>query len=338
MTRNANDIQQVACQWFPATARTGNSTCKSRSRPTAQKSSFPIEQFELLKIIGKGSSGKAMQGKKRDTRRIYALKIIGKAHIASRPGEITHILAERTVLALNVDKLYLVMSLVNGVGLFYHLQREGEFDQNRSRFYATELLCALEHLHSFNVIYRDLNPENILRDYTGHIALCHFDLHRSELLENQGYTKTVDWGTLNVFLYEMITNLPPFSDEHDPLRFLEDVPSEARSIMTSLLLREPSRQLGNRGAEEIKAHPLFARLIDWERLIHRKITPPFKPSVTGQMDVSDFDSEFTSEPPMDSVVTDSGLSETVQNRFKGFTYIPAGECMGESVQNGSVML
>ena len=90
------------------------------------------------------------------------------AHIASRPGEITHILAERTVLALvdnpfivalkfsfqTTDKLYLVMPFVNGGELFYHLQREGRFDQGRSRFYAAELLCALEHLHSFNVVYR----------------------------------------------------------------------------------------------------------------------------------------------------------------------------------------
>ena len=144
-----------------------------------------IEAFDLLKVIGKGSFGKVMQVRKKDTQRIYALKTIRKAHIASRPGEITHILAERTVLALvnnpfivplkfsfqNPDKLYLVMSFgqylpllgwfpgtnlcaVNGGELFYHLQREGKFDQDRSRFYAAELLCALEHLHGFNVVYR----------------------------------------------------------------------------------------------------------------------------------------------------------------------------------------
>ena len=127
-----------------------------------------IEAFDLLKVIGKGSFGKVMQVRKKDTQRIYALKTIRKAHIAQRPGEITHILAERTVLALvnnpfivplkfsfqTPDKLYLGMSFVNGGELFYHLQREGKFDQDRSRFYAAELLCALEHLHGFNVVYR----------------------------------------------------------------------------------------------------------------------------------------------------------------------------------------
>jgi serum/glucocorticoid-regulated kinase 2 len=214
-----------------------------------------------------------MQVRKKDTQRIYALKTIRKANIASRPGEITHILAERTVLALvnnpfivplkfsfqNPDKLYLVMSFgmscqdievinldldifsVNGGELFYHLQREGRFDEGRSRFYAAELLCALEHLHMFNVVYRDLKPENILLDYTGHIALCDFGLCKlnmsetdrtnsasasafgvfphdirvtafcgtpeyiaPELLESQGYTKTVDWWTLGVLIYEMM--------------------------------------------------------------------------------------------------------------------------------------
>ncbi|KAG9047412.1 AGC protein kinase Gad8, partial [Tulasnella sp. UAMH 9824] len=81
------------------------------------------------------------------------------------------------------------------------------------------------HLHSFNVVYRDRKPENILLDYTGHIALCDCGLcklHLSEsdkansfcgtpqyiapeLLWNQGYTKTVDWWTLSVLLYEMMT-------------------------------------------------------------------------------------------------------------------------------------
>ncbi|KAG8850049.1 AGC protein kinase Gad8 [Tulasnella sp. 330] len=373
------DGHHVADQWYPATAGIGQFHLQISFKPRAE--TLTMDQFELLKVIGKGSFGKVMQVKKKDTSRVYALKTIRKAHIASRPGEITHILAERTVLALvnnpfvvplkfsfqSVDKLYLVMSFVNGGELFYHLQREGKFDQNRSRFYAAELLCALEHLHSFNVIYRDLKPENILLDYTGHIALCDFGLCKlnmsekektntfcgtpeyiaPELLESQGYTKTVDWWTLGVLLYEMMTGLPPFYDENvntmyqrilsDPLRFPEDMPADARSIMTGLLNRDPNRRLGVNGAEEIKRHPFFAKHIDWDRLIAKKITPPFKPSVTGQIDVSNFDPEFTLEPPMDSVVTDSALSETVQDQFRGFTYIPANEYMGESVQQGSVM-
>jgi serum/glucocorticoid-regulated kinase 2 len=111
-----------------------------------------------------------MQVRKRDTSRIYALKTIRKAHIVSR-SEVTHTLAERTVLAQvnnpfivplkfsfqSPEKLYLVLAFVNGGELFHHLQKEGRFNIERARFYAAELLCALECLHSLDVIYRYQN-------------------------------------------------------------------------------------------------------------------------------------------------------------------------------------
>ena len=161
------DGHHASDQWYSAASGAGSFHLKIDFRPV-RGAPLTIEAFDLLKVIGKGSFGKVMQVRKKDTQRIYALKTIRKAHIAQRPGEITHILAERTVLALvnnpfivplkfsfqTPDKLYLGMSFVNGGELFYHLQREGKFDQDRSRFYAAELLCALEHLHGFNVVYR----------------------------------------------------------------------------------------------------------------------------------------------------------------------------------------
>ncbi|KAF8657583.1 hypothetical protein AX16_002166 [Volvariella volvacea WC 439] len=374
------DGHHASDQWYTATAGSGSFHLKIDFKPTRNES-LTIEAFDLLKVIGKGSFGKVMQVRKKDTQRIYALKTIRKAHIASRPGEIMHILAERTVLALvnnpfivplkfsfqNPDKLYLVMSFVNGGELFYHLQREGKFSEGRSRFYAAELLCALEHLHGFNVVYRDLKPENILLDYTGHIALCDFGLCKlnmsetektntfcgtpeyiaPELLESQGYTKTVDWWTLGVLLYEMMTGLPPFYDENvnimyqrilsDPLHFPPDISAEARSVMTGLLQRDPTKRLGANGGEEIKRHPFFANYIDWTLLMAKKIQPPFKPSVESALDVANFDPDFTNEEAQDSVVLESALSKTVQDQFEGFTYIPANEHLSESVSYANAM-
>jgi serum/glucocorticoid-regulated kinase 2 len=65
----------------------------------------------------------------------------------------------------------------------------------------------------------------------------------------------------------------------DPLRFPDDMGSEARSILTLLLNRDPSRRLGVNGAQDIKNHPFFARHIDWKKLMAKKIQPPFKPAV-----------------------------------------------------------
>lgn len=158
----------------------------------------------------------------------------------------------------------------------------------------------------------------------------------------------------------------------DPLNFPADMPSEARSVMTGLLQRDPSRRLGANGGEEIKRHPFFAKYIDWNRydappimlethitlahrLLAKKIQPPFKPSVVSTpilqfpsgldihflqesvLDVANFDPDFTNEEAQDSVVTDSALSETVQDQFRGFTYNPANEHLSESVSYPSAI-
>ena len=126
-----------------------------------------MEQFDLLKVIGKGSFGKVMQVRKKDTGRVYAMKIIKKSYIVER-DEVAHTLAERNVLSKlkhpfivplkysfqNSEKLYLVLAFVNGGELFHHLQREGHFKEERAKLYAAELLTALECLHGLNIVYR----------------------------------------------------------------------------------------------------------------------------------------------------------------------------------------
>ena len=106
----------------------------------------------------------------------------------------------------------------------------------------------------------------------------------------EGYTKTVDWWTLGVLLYEMLTGLPPFYNEDtnemyrkilsEHLHFPgpEIVPPTAKDLLTRLLDRDPARRLGARGAAEIKAHPFF-HSIDWRKLLQRRYEPTFKPNV-----------------------------------------------------------
>ncbi|GEQ67051.1 hypothetical protein JCM33374_g714 [Metschnikowia sp. JCM 33374] len=324
------------------------------------KAHLSIEDFDLLKVIGKGSFGKVMQVMKKDTKQIYALKTLRKQHIVSRM-EVTHTLAERTVLARinnpfivplkfsfqSPEKLYLVLSFINGGELFYHLQKSGKFSLDRSRFYIAELLTALESLHDLDVIYRDLKPENILIDYQGHIALCDFGLCKlnmtnddktntfcgtpeylaPELLLNQGYTRSVDWWTLGTLLYEMLTGLPPFYDDdvstmykkilQNPLKFPSFLSgTDAEDLLTKLLQKDPSKRLSD--APTIKSHPFFQN-IDWKKLLDKGYAPPFKPTVNGFLDTSNFDQDFTNERPQDSVVDDF-LSESVQKQFGGWTY------------------
>jgi serine/threonine protein kinase len=193
------------------------------------------------------------------------MKVLAKKDIVAR-REIAHTLSERNVLIQatspflvgmkfsfqTTDKLYLVLDYMNGGELFYHLQKETAFSEERARFYTAEIALALEHLHRYNIVYRDLKPENVLLDSRGHIALTDFGLCKEnvslddttntfcgtaeylapEVLTGQGYGKAVDWWSLgilffgNLFSYiylslliliiyiEMTTGLPPFYSEN----------------------------------------------------------------------------------------------------------------------------
>ncbi len=128
------------------------------------------------------------------------------------------------------DKLYMVFDFVNGGELFFHLNQEDMFKEDRAKFYSAEILLALQFLHSKNIIYRDLKPENILIDYEGHIKLTDFglakelkdEIHKQnktktttfcgtpeylapEIIRGEKYDESVDYWSLGILLYEMIT-------------------------------------------------------------------------------------------------------------------------------------
>lgn len=81
--------------------------------------------------------------------------------------------------------LYMVMEFVNGGELFYHLHRvkDGPFSEERARFYAAQIVLALEHMHDEGVVYRDLKPENILIDSEGYLRITDFGL--SKIIEEE---------------------------------------------------------------------------------------------------------------------------------------------------------
>lgn len=97
------------------------------------------------------------------------------------------------------------------------------------------------------------------------------------LLENTDvmYKYAVDywlvWSKVLIFLCRKILE--------DPLLFGPEIGSEARSILASLLTRDPARRLGCNGAQDIKKHPFFGRHLDFKKLLAKEIQPPFKPSV-----------------------------------------------------------
>ncbi|OJK02903.1 hypothetical protein ASPACDRAFT_50368 [Aspergillus aculeatus ATCC 16872] len=374
--------------WFPLASRaagdsqvSGEIHLQMHFEKTERKQVGPND-FEILKLIGKGTFGQVYQVKKKDTRRIYAMKVLSKKVIIQKK-EVAHTLGERNILVRTAmaaspfivglkfsfqtpTDLYLVTDYMSGGELFWHLQKEGRFQEARAKFYIAELILALQHLHDHDIVYRDLKPENILLDANGHIALCDFGLSKANLTQNdttntfcgtteylapevlldeQGYTKMVDFWSLGVLVFEMCCGWSPFYAEDTQqmykniafgkVRFPRDALStEGRNFVKGLLNRNPKHRLGAKGdAKELMAHPFFDD-VDWKALGRKEVIPPFKPVLKSDTDTSNFDPEFTTALENNNSLNDRAaalanglmpagtpLSPGLQANFKGFTFV-----------------
>ncbi|KAI3331942.1 serine/threonine-protein kinase sck1 [Xylariaceae sp. AK1471] len=375
--------------WFPLR---GNADTTPDKEPTGEiyvetyyqrteKKHYGPDDFQILRLIGKGTFGQVYQVRKKDTNRIYAMKVLSKKVIVQKK-EVAHTVGERNILVRTAtsespfivglkfsfqtqNDLFLVTDYMSGGELFWHLQKEGRFDEKRAKFYIAELILAIQHLHQNDIVYRDLKPENILLDANGHIALCDFGLSKANLTKNDttntfcgtteylapevlldesGYTKMVDFWSLGVLVFEMCCGWSPFYAEDTQqmykniafgkVRFPRDTLSqEGRNFVKGLLNRNPKHRLGAvDDAEELKRHPFFAD-VDWVSLSKKLITPPFKPKLKSETDVSYFDPEFTNALNTNGSLNERAqqlaagyaastpLSPTTQANFKGFTYV-----------------
>jgi serine/threonine protein kinase len=309
------------------------------------------------------------------TGRIYALKVLRKDNIIRR-NQVEHTKTERSVLGYvrhpfivgmhmafqSRDKLYFVLDYCAGGELFFHLGRIGKFSEARSRFYAAEIILAIDYVHSLDIVYRDLKPENVLLTAEGHISLTDFGLSKEgisnsssgansfcgtpeylapEILNRQGHGRAVDWWSLGALLYEMLTGLPPFFCQdrerlfekirRNELDYPASVSRPAKSVLKGLLTKDPTQRLGSgpTDAGEIKIHDFFDE-IDWDMLANNEIAPPWRPTITGSLDTSQFDQEFTNMPVFSPAsMQRHGFGATpMDNHFEGFTFTDRGVLHG----------
>ncbi|XP_040976152.1 ribosomal protein S6 kinase alpha-5 isoform X5 [Aquila chrysaetos chrysaetos] len=246
-----------------------------------------------------------------DAGKLYAMKVLKKATIVQKAKTTEHTRTERQVLehirqspflvtlhyAFQTDtKLHLILDYINGGELFTHLSHRERFSESEVQIYIGEIVLALEHLHKLGIIYRDIKLENILLDSDGHVVLTDFGLSKEFLTdENEraysfcgtieymapdivrggdtGHDKAVDWWSVGVLMYELLTGASPFTVDGEKnsqaeisRRILKSEPpypqemsALSKDIIQRLLMKDPKKRLGcgPTDADEIKQHPFF---------------------------------------------------------------------------------
>ncbi|KAM6912769.1 ribosomal protein S6 kinase alpha-5 isoform 2-T2 [Xenentodon cancila] len=297
-----------------------------------------IENFELLKVLGTGAYGKVFLVRKisgHDAGKLYAMKVLKKATIVQKAKTAEHTRTERQVLehirqspflvtlhyAFQTDtKLHLILDYVNGGELFTHLVQRVRFKEQEVALYSGEIVLALEHLHKVERAF----------------SVCGtIEYMAPEIVEGgeSGHDKAVDWWSLGVLMYELLTGGSPFTvdgDENshtdiakrivkkDP-PFPKDMGPLAKDLIQRLLIKDPKERLGSgpSGAENVKKQPFYQK-INWEDLAAKKVPAPFKPVIRDELDVSNFADEFTE---MDPTYSPAALPQNCDRIFQGYSFM-----------------
>jgi serine/threonine protein kinase len=244
-----------------------------------------LSNFEFLRTLGTGTFGRVFLVKERNSLRYFAMKVLKKVEIV-RLRQVEHVISERNVLMeLNFPfivrlyetfqdnrNLYMLMDYIQGGEIFSHLRKAGRFSNDLARFIAAEVVLTFEYMHSKDIVYRDLKPENLLLDRYGHVVITDFGFAKyiqdrtwtlcgtpeylaPEIIQSKGHGKAVDWWALGVLIFEMLAGYPPFFDDN-PFGIYEKILSgklvipphfdvDAKDLVKKLLNTDRTSRLGN---------------------------------------------------------------------------------------------
>ena len=210
-----------------------------------------LNDFKLLKVLGRGTFGKVCLAQYKATKKYYAMKIM-KKNIILEHNQVTHTLLEKNILQnLNYqflvgmdfcfqtqERIYFAMNFIRGGELFSHLYKCKYFPEEKAKFYSAIVGLALEYLHTHGIVYRDIKPDNILIDEDGYLKLADFGMSKMlkdqekafslcgtpeyfapEIITREGHNKSADWWSYGILLYEMLYGIPPFYSKNTEKMF-----------------------------------------------------------------------------------------------------------------------
>ena len=279
--------------------------------------------FQFLYVIGKGGFGRVWKVQHKKTKTIYALKEMSKLKIIDKKSE-KSINSEREFLTklhhsfiVNMhyafqdnDNLYLVMDMLSGGDLRYHISRYRRFSEEQTRFFIACLVLSLNYIHSNNVIHRDIKPENLVLDSRGYVRITDFGIAKENTNDNSSETSgtpgymspevmrgknhgfPVDFFAIGVIGYEFMIGKRPYQGRSrkeikeqmlakqakiTPEKIVSGWSNESVDFINGLLQRKEEHRLGYRnGAKELMAHP-WLKYYPWKQLEAKALQAPFIP-------------------------------------------------------------
>jgi len=278
--------------------------------------------FEFLHLIGRGGFSKVWKVKWKKTGAIFALKEMSKPRIIDKKCEST-ILLERDLLSKmnhpfivnmhfsfqDINSLYLVMDLITGKDLRYHLSQKKKFSSEISKFFLACTILGLEYIHYNNILHRDIKPDNLVIDKNGYVKITDFGISREigklikgessgtpgymapEVMCGKSHSIDSDYYCLGIMAYEFMKGVRPFMCKSNAelkkkvmesdvvinkLELPEGWGIEAGDFINRLIKRKQNERLGHGGDNEVKNH-LWFKGFRWDKLYRMELKSPFIP-------------------------------------------------------------
>jgi len=297
--------------------------CNLKTEVQEETAAISKMNFTFLYVVGKGGFGKVWKVEMKKTKQIYAMKEMSKAKIITKRS-VSSVMNEKQLLStmkhpflVNMiyafqdrENLYLVMDLMPGGDLRYHLGKQRKFSEEQTKFFVACIVMALEFMHMNGVIHRDIKPENLVLDNQGYVRVTDLGIARvwrpdnasdtsgtpgymaPEVMCRQNHGVASDYYAVGVMAYEFMIGKRPYlgrsrKEIRDNILAKQvqikknEVPEgwslEAADFINRMIQRKPSNRLGLNGPSEVKNHP-WLKDFPWDKLMNKQLSPPFMPA------------------------------------------------------------